>query len=223
MSEPEHGETGRVLRHPLSVPSPFVEESYRRLLDQGYEFTTPQALCAKSRSGDIEPDTFERFANPTTHPKPWQSLRYPQSMTDAATLRLHGLADYNGVCPLVQAFVARYIERLRKQGVPMYVHSAFLWEHDIPDDGPAQRGAQVVFSHVHHPFPFLCDCEREWLLTQAAMALETMRRQRKAPDLIHVGSLTFVLRNWEARPLVDPGPAIRRTPRKLLRNLGNGS
>lgn len=195
---------------------------------------------ANARSGDAQPCMDARFLDDGFDPQSWQTLRFPSVMTDAATLRLHHQADWTGTPPLLRAFVARYVERLRKRGVPLYVHSAFVPAGSALLDGPAQRGAQVVLEHVVIPSPSLGRWERSWLATHAAMALDVMRRQRKAPEFSEPSDvLTFTLKCWRDMPVIDVWPdlrghitadvsaldhvPIRKTPRALLRDLGNGS
>jgi len=192
------------------------------------------------RAADAQPCMDARFLDDGFDPQSWQSLRFPSLMTDAATLRLHLQADWTGTPPLLRAFVARFVERMRKRGVPLYVQSAFVPSGSALLDGPAQRGAQVVLQHVVIPSPSLGRWETSWLATHASMALDVMRRQRKAPEFSERSDvLTFTLKQWRHMPVIDVWPdlrghitadvsaldhvPIRKTPRALLRDLGNGS
>lgn len=191
------------------------------------------------RSCDAKPCMQSRFLDDGFDPQSWQSLRFPSVMTDVATLRLHHQADWTGTPSLLRAFVARFIERMRKRGVPLYVQRAFVPQGPDLLDGPAQRGAQVVLSHVVIPTPSLGRWERSWLVTHAAMVLDVMRRQRAAPEFVQPSdALTFTLKGWRDMPVLDVWPdlsgtieadasaldyvPIRKTPRVLLRDLGNG-
>lgn len=93
------------------------------------------AVRAQRIQGDAPDLSFENFIDPSAAAAasyepldPFGRLRFPSLFTSDLYLSQADRADYRAVDPRLMFFMHKFIAALRKQGVPMFVHSALRTE-----------------------------------------------------------------------------------------------
>jgi hypothetical protein len=142
----------------LAVRSP---STYDQLLKKGYRMRPLKKWIAYVRSLCKNPaprDPFKQY--PADIQKVVGELRVdPSYMTSNYMLKQHSRANYLGITPNMAEFTQALMLRLKAEGMPCYVHTAYrspqLQQKLYADgfssvrSGPHQRGAAVDIVHAH--------------------------------------------------------------------------
>lgn len=165
-----------------------------------------------------------------------QDISWPAVLfTSEKHLRQGTRADWAGVSLDLMRFYSALYRRLRRQGIPVYVHTAYrppsaqlqlqLEGHSKLSDGPHQRGAalDIVHADLHWQAP------REFWDHLGRVGLEVARAQ--GVKIEWGGDFTslydpahFQLRDWRKLHRVDPNHApLRCMPLALTRFIGRKS
>lgn len=156
-------------------------------------------------------------------------LEFRHEMTAESVLRLHERADWTGVDQRIARFAAVLVETLRKQGVPMYVHSARRTPAEqarlyaegrsrIAVKGAHTTGCAVDI--VHAKFHWQLSRE-EW---RYIGIVGKQVAHRIGLDVEWGGDWSFFdpahweLKGWRAAPVIrDDLGKVAKTPRFILR------
>lgn len=123
-------------------------------------------------------------------------------------------ADWADTVPDIQRFAAHFVKKMRRYGIPMYVHRA----RDAEANGPFAVGAAV--SVVHSRYTWMLT-PKEWQLIHK-IGYETARLTGVAVETTLKKPATWALVDWPSYPLIKPGKhePVRKTATKLLREIG---
>lgn len=164
------------------------------------------------------PDTlFQRFIGDfaSLDAGPWdvpQRLKAPSLHTSYGMLLRHGLADWQNLSARLCAFMAIFLERLRRLDIPMYVSRAFDARAGFSD--PARHGLSVTFHHGRF-HDLLTPLELQYLCKVAASAAASV----DCPVTVGSGLCYSLPLGASVAPPV--GAPVRFTPRGYLRRLGS--
>lgn len=202
---------------------------------------TPQEVyreAAVAATKEFEDTIFTRFLNELPDAQGWGAidrLKAPKHFfTSELALNQHERADWQLVDPRIKLFAARMVEEMRKIGVPIFVQSAYRTkeQHDALQRGqvkakwprePHCQGEAVDLVHARYA----------WELTKGEWAMigklgKAVAGRIGAPIVWGGDFLTsydpahWEIEDWRTRIEHDPvsGPAIHKTPRAILRELG---
>lgn len=150
-------------------------------------------------------------------------------MTAPHMLTKHNRADWQHVDLDLQIFAARFIETMRRKGIPLYVHSAFrtkreqnllkqagrsraAWPH-----APHCQGAAVDIVHGRYHWEMT---ETEWALmgkVGKAVAKKLGIAVTWGGDWKFYDPAHWEITDWRQNyKTPEAGPPVRQTPRKIL-------
>lgn len=138
-------------------------------------------------------------------------------------LKLHERADWAGVDSELKDFTRIFFTALRRNEVPVYVHTAYRTPElqaklhhkglSTVSSGPHQRGAAVDIVHAH----FHWNCSKEFWDYMGALGKQIIQQNRF--DIEWGGDWSFYdpahwqLKDWRKHEIVDPHfPTVRRSP-----------
>lgn len=201
------------------------------------EFTS---LCefkkavAKERISEEPNDTFvDRFTDQYKDAPLWEApkrIANASFMSSEQMLKLHDRADWQQTDDAIKLFAARYIEAARKQGIPLYVHSAYRTK--------AEQNALVRDGRSQTKYPAAAHCQGaavdvvhgryHWMLTNGEWAylgrLGKDIARRSGIAVTWGGDWSFYdPAHWEINGWREDiherteGAPVRYTPRHLLR------
>lgn len=207
----------------------------RNILNQRTLAGIKQASYEARRVHDAPDTTFERSFLQQYDVGPGFNapfrLRFPSDLSSTAILRQHDRADWQQTDSRIREFAAYLIEAFRRQGIPLYVHSAFRTaaeQAELVAKGvskasypyaPHCQGAAVDIVHSRFHWDMSRD---EWQLIGAIG--KRVAEQRKIPitwggDWSFYDPAHWELKGWKDSDRIKyltPQQPIRATPRKLL-------
>lgn len=101
---------------------------------------------------DSNPYLWERFMGELKDDQGFEApkrLQMPSMMTDEAMLRRHNAADWQQVDPRLMTWAARFVEALRRRGIPLYVHRAFRTKEQ-QQEAVAKGASRAVWPRAPH-------------------------------------------------------------------------
>lgn len=156
---------------------------------------------------------------------PLARLTFPSVMTATHVLRRHDAADWSNVDIGLMRFAARFIERARNRGIPLYVRRAFVPPTNEVRD-PYCEGRAVAIEHTEYT-SLLTSEEWGYLAKLGHDALFAYNRsvlKKHRLDIVWAGPTRpweWTLNGWRflRPPELLEGPQQRHTPRYILRHL----
>jgi hypothetical protein len=138
-------------------------------------------------------------------------------------LKLHERADWAGTDPELKEFARKFLNALRRNDVPMYVHTAYrtpslqaaLKAKGLSQllSGPHQRGAALDIVHAHYHW----NCSNQFWDYIGAVGKQVIKANRYniewGGDWNFYDPAHWQLKNWRDKPVVDQhSPTVRRSP-----------
>lgn len=182
---------------------------------------------------------------PPVDPVDWQAperLAVPSFLLSTGHLSQHERANWHGVDPRLMYWAALFVEYARKQGVPLYVHTALRDKaaqeavrragHSKAPFGRSAHNIGEAVDVVHGLYHW--DMTRqEWALLHVLglRALERVNARLRAKDKLHLtwgGDFKSLYdpAHWEISDYrsrlskaqaMSVGPAVHMTPRRILK------
>lgn len=201
------------------------------LLAALHEFV--EAVGEQRLADDAADTTFDRFMAKDLDTVAFTAparLKFPSMFTSETYLRQGDRADWQNVHLDVQFFAATLIEAARKQGIPLYAHSAFRTAKE-QNHLVAKGRSKATYPRAAHCQGKAVDIVHSrfhWQLTKDEWALLGVigkkTAERMGLDVTWGGDWDFYdpahweLTGWKDEIQTHPeGTAIRKTPRAILR------
>jgi hypothetical protein len=139
-----------------------VAKLNKTLLDKGYIKTTPSELMRRAWQ-NFKPHPVDPFQKwfPEDVAKQLQYLKSPQdTFSSNYMLKQHSRANWVGCPPELREFTEKLFRQLKKDGIPMYVHTCYrspdlqqtLFERRLSKttNGAHQRSCAIDVVHAYH-------------------------------------------------------------------------
>jgi len=195
-----------------------------------------EAVFLTREASEPEDTSFDRFLGTLGDGAVFDAptrLRFPWDATAEEMLRRHAMADWQNVDPRIARFGAALIEVARKQGIPLYVHTAFRTRAE--QEAAVSRGVSKArwprAAHCQGAAVDIVHGRFHWQLTNGEWALlgklgKDVAQRLRVP-VVWGGDWSFFdpahweLAGWQDRVREDlpEGEPWRRTPRSILRSV----
>jgi hypothetical protein len=208
----------------------FWQEYGSGLLDTLEAFI--KAVRTERTVNDAPSSNFERFTGVYKDAPGFlapERLRMPSLISASSTLEQHNRADWQNVSMDIRHFAAKLVEAFRKQGIPLYVHSAFRTKDEqnaLLEAGRSKaqfpraahcQGAAVDIVHSKYHWEL---SPQEWQLIGKIgkqVAAQMGLSLNWGGDWAFYDPAHWELSDWKTNITIpDVGRPVRYTPRAIL-------
>jgi hypothetical protein len=196
------------------------DNMWNRLRRAGYILVTGKDVRFKAKAQENKRTFFDAPVMDERLSRQYQQYRWPQSQfTSDMQLRYAQRADWQGVVRPMREFAYYYCRALKKQGIPVYVHTAYRSPaeqlrlqsngYSTLSSGPHQRGCAVdIVSSIGHweiPKELWDHLGQigEQIIVQRGLKIEWGGRWQNFPDPAH-----WQLREWRGYPVIIEGTEL---------------
>jgi len=205
----------------------YVAKSRERLLSRGYIIRTLTDLMSAARATKPQP-----YAD---RPSLAKYQIEPDQFTATYLLKLHDRANWWGTDPKLMYFYARLHAAMKKQGFPIYCHTAYRSPelqrtlmkqgYSKVSSGAHQRGAAIDVVHAYYNW----DASKEWFDLLGTIGMEIAASEGikirwggdwdgdgtpvwKDADEQFYDPAHFEMADWRSRPEMETTSISRFTP-----------